>query len=212
MGIVQAFRELFVQAGAAWVLWLLLGLSAMSMAVGIERLLFFRKKTGNLRHLIGQLDAALSAGQRDAALALLTPLPSVAAAVARAGLRLAPRGAKAAEKSMESALVLERKALERRLAFLGTLGNNAPFVGLFGTVIGVVLAFNALGNQANQAATEQVMGAIAEALVATAVGIGVALPAVVFYNYFQRRIAGMVADAVALSSLVLAYLVDEGPA
>lgn len=211
MGIVQAFRELFVQSGAAWVLWLLLGLSACSMAVGIERYLFFRRKTGNLRDLVVQLDTSLSAGEREAAMQLLAPLPSVAAAVARAGLRLAVRGPQAAEKGMESALVLERKALERRLAFLGTLGNNAPFLGLFGTVIGVVLAFNAMGNQANQAAAEQVMGAIAEALVATAVGIGVALPAVVLYNYFQRRIAGVVADSVALSSLVMAYLVEERP-
>ena len=111
--------------------------------------------------------------------------------------------------------MLERKLLESRLAFLGTLGNNAPFIGLFGTVIGVVLAFEALGTSGSapgQAASSEVMGAIAEALVATAVGIGVALPAVALYNYFQRRISNMLSDAEALSSLVVAYLVDEtGP-
>ncbi|MBM4360592.1 MAG: MotA/TolQ/ExbB proton channel family protein, partial [Deltaproteobacteria bacterium] len=81
----------------------------------------------------------------------------------------------------------ERTRLEARLAFLGTVGNNAPFVGLFGTVIGVIQAFEELGHgapghggasSAAQVASQAVMGSIAEALVATAVGIAVALPAV----------------------------------
>jgi biopolymer transport protein ExbB len=119
----------------------------------------------------------------------------------------------AADKGMQSALAIERSTLENRLAYLGTLGNNAPFVGLFGTVIGVLLAFEALGHapgvtvgRAPQVASSAVMAAIAEALVATAVGIGVALPAVAAYNYFQRRITRMLADAEALTNLILAYL------
>ena len=104
--------------------------------------------------------------------------------------------------------------LEARLAYLGTLGNNAPFIGLFGTVIGVILAFNELGKAqtgAGQAASQLVMGSIAEALVATAVGIAVALPAVAAYNYFQRWMATLLADADALSNLVLAYLCSDAP-
>jgi biopolymer transport protein ExbB len=118
----------------------------------------------------------------------------------------------AAEKGMQSALAIERSTLENRLAFLGTLGNNAPFIGLFGTVIGVLLAFEALSKTqgapsgTSQVASNAVMGSIAEALVATAVGIGVALPAVAAYNYFQRRIASILADAEALTNLVLAYV------
>ena len=115
---------------------------------------------------------------------------------------------------MQSAMAAERKALEARLAYLGTLGNNAPCVGLLGTVIGVILAFEQLGQAtgaagggaASQVASAAVMAAIAEALVATAVGIGVALPAVAAYNYLQRRIAAMLDDAETLSNLVLAYL------
>ena len=119
---------------------------------------------------------------------------------------------------MQSATSAERKALEARLAYLGTLGNNAPFIGLFGTVIGIILAFERLGQAtgtagtgaASQVASAAVMSAIAEALVATAVGIGVALPAVAAYNYFQRRIATMLDDAETLSTLVLAYLLSSG--
>src|SRR5581483_10015893 len=83
-----------------------------------------------------------------------------------------------------------RKAFEAGLLFLGTLGNNAPFVGLFGTVLGVVAAFREFGNTTAPAASGggmgNVMSGISEALVATAIGILVALPAVVSYNIFQK--------------------------
>jgi biopolymer transport protein ExbB len=140
----------------------------------------------------------------------------VAGSIAAAGLRLASRGPQAADKAMQSATALERSRLERWLAYLGTVGNNAPFVGLFGTVVGVVGAFDNLGHatsataSAGQAASQAVMSSISEALVATAVGIFVALPAVAFYNYFQRRIAQLLSGAEVLTNLVLAYLSTGG--
>src|SRR5277367_2297273 len=101
---------------------------------------------------------------------------------------------------MQSAAALERGRLERGLAYLATIGNNAPFVGLFGTVVGVIHAFEELGHAApahaaaaGQAASQAVMGSIAEALVATAVGLLVALPAVASYNYLQRRVTSLLA-------------------
>ena len=109
--------------------------------------------------------------------------------------------------------------LERRLAYLGTLGNNAPFVGLFGTVIGVVQAFEVLGKQdaamavseaAQGMAPQEVMAAIAEALVATAVGLFVAIPAVAMYNIFQRRLKSILANTDALGSVLPAHLVADG--
>ena len=219
MNIVETFREFFVESGAAWVLWLLLLLAVGTVAVAIERFLYFRTKSDNLEGLAATLDAHLSTGDHHEALTVLAPSRSVGASVASAGLRLADRGPQAAAKAMESVIAIERKSLEKWLVYLGTLGNNAPFIGLFGTVIGVVVAFHALGEAnalagtaSSQIASSQVMGAIAEALVATAIGIGVALPAVVLYNYFQRRIATLMSDAEALSNLVVAYLVDErGP-
>jgi biopolymer transport protein ExbB len=216
MTTVETIKDLFIHLGASWVLWLLFALSAGSLAIVLERWLFFRSKDADVRGLAAELDAHLSNGSVSAALEALRPLGSVSAAIARAGLRLAPRGAAAAEKGMQSATSAERKVLEARLAYLGTLGNNAPFIGLFGTVIGIILAFEQLGRAtgtagtgaASQVASAAVMSAIAEALVATAAGIGVALPAVAAYNYFQRRIATMLDDAETLSALVLAYLVS----
>ncbi|WP_141330502.1 MotA/TolQ/ExbB proton channel family protein [Myxococcus sp. AB025B] len=212
MHIVEIVKDVFIHWGANWVLWLLFALSLVSLGVILERWWLFRTKQDRVRELSGALEATLSTGDFPAAISTLEKRTSVGAAVARAGLRLAPQGMTAAEKGMQSALAIERSTLENRLAFLGTLGNNAPFIGLFGTVIGVLLAFEALSKTqgapsgTSQVASNAVMGSIAEALVATAVGIGVALPAVAAYNYFQRRIASILADAEALTNLVLAYV------
>jgi biopolymer transport protein ExbB len=215
MSTVEAIKNFFLHTGAAWVLWLLFGLSFLSIAIVIERVIVFRTKGASLKALADKLDRHLASGDLERARELLAADTSLCARVGEAGLRLAQRGPATAEKGMQSAMAVERSLLEARLAYLGTLGNNAPFIGLFGTVIGVILAFNELGKVqtgAGQAASQLVMGSIAEALVATAVGIAVALPAVAAYNYFQRWMATLLADAEALSNLVLAYLCSDAPA
>ncbi len=207
MNAVDSVKIALLQLGVSWILWLLAGLSLVSLAIALERWWFFRQRRGNLRALADQLDRDLAAGDIPGAIAHLGTV-SVAASIAAAGLRLAHLGPAAAEKAMASAVALERSRLERGLAFLGTLGNNAPFVGLFGTVIGVIGAFEAMGHgpQMGGAASQQVMASIAEALVTTAVGIAVALPAVALFNWVQRTIAGLLGGSEALSQLVLAYL------
>ena len=216
MNAAEIVKHFFVTAGSSWVLWFLGALSVASLTVMLERAWFFRTRDADLVALSRLLDQELAAGRFEQAVTLLGRSTSVAASIAATGLRLAHLGPAAVDKAMQSATALERTRLEARLAYLGTLGNNAPFVGLFGTVVGVIQAFEALGrgaghagivaNAATQVASQAVMTAIAEALVATAVGILVALPAVAAYNYFQRRIASLLGGSEALSNLVLAYL------
>ncbi len=217
MNVVESLKHILLQSGAAWVMWLLLGMSLVSVGLTVERWLFYRSVSGDLRTLAEKLDGFLQ--QRDfvGAQTYLAKSPSVAASIARAGLRLADRGVDAADKAMQSATAFERVRLERWLAYLGTLGNNAPFVGLFGTVVGVIHAFEELGHgapghggagAASQVASQAVMSSIAEALVATAVGLLVALPAVAAYNYFQRRMQALLGSTDVLTNLVLAYLSD----
>jgi biopolymer transport protein ExbB/TolQ len=132
---------------------------------------------------------------------------TVEARVAREALRWAPSGPEAMADAVDSELARSKKELERGLNFLGTLGNNSPFVGLFGTVLGVIMAFSALGkNGQNNGAMGGVMSAIAEALVATGVGLFVALPAVVAYNALQKRIGEVETEAASLTKLISAYL------
>jgi biopolymer transport protein ExbB len=214
MNATESIKEILLQTGANWVLWLLGILSLVSVIIIVERWLFFRARGGDLQPLAHRLDGWLAAGHIDQAIEGLSAQPAVAATIAAAGLRLADRGPEAADKAMQSAVALERARLEKWLAYLGTVGNNAPFVGLFGTVAGVIGAFEHLGSSAAGAAASAagsagsaaVMSSLAEALVATAVGLLVALPAVAFYNYFQRRIASLLAGSEVVSNLVLAYL------
>lgn len=221
MNTINAVKEVLLQSGASWVLWLLGALSLLSVAIMVERWFFYRSRGGNLQALAQKLDKRLSAGDFKVAAEELERSPSIAASIAAAGLRLAERGPGAADKAMQSAMALERGRLEKWLAYLGTLGNNAPFIGLFGTVIGVIGAFEELGHgapghgpgttsaAAAQVASQAVMASIAEALVATAVGIFVALPAVAAFNYFQRRISSLMSGTEVLSNLVLAYLSEN---
>jgi biopolymer transport protein ExbB len=219
MNAVEAVKQVLIGSGAAWVLWFLAALSVASLAIALERWLFYRTRDGSVAALAQDLDRRLTKGDIEGAIADLGRSRAVAASIAAAGLRLARLGPDAVAKAMESATALERNLLERRLVYLGTLGNNAPFVGLFGTVVGVIHAFEELGHAAPghaggpsaaaQIASQGVMTAVAEALVTTAVGIAVALPAIALYNYLQRRVATLLCESEALSSLVLAYLAGK---
>ncbi|MBM4374623.1 MAG: MotA/TolQ/ExbB proton channel family protein [Deltaproteobacteria bacterium] len=211
--IVTWLEQIMVGFGAGWVMYLMLGLSVISLGIILERAWFFHSLKDDLAQLAADLRKALDVSF-DAARKRLEQSPSAEAAVVMAGLELADKGADSVETAMEGAAALQRMKLERRLAYLATLGNNAPFIGLFGTVIGVIGAFKALDADAAKGATEaagqmankQVMGAIAEALVATAVGIAVAIPAVAANNTYQRMIKSTLANTEALSKVLLAHL------
>jgi len=213
MNSTETLKHVLLRFGTDWVLWLLGLLSLVSIVLILERWLYYRSCRGNVKALAEKLDERLSLGEKDPAIQDLKRSRSVAASVAAAGLRLAPRGVLSAREAMQSAAALERSRLQKGLSYLGTIGNNAPFVGLFGTVIGVIHAFEELGHReaakaAGQVASQTVMSAVAEALVATAVGILVAIPAVAAYNFLQRRVAEILSETEVLSSLVLAYLSD----
>ena len=218
MNLVEWLQHLMTNFGATWVMWLMIGLSIASVTIMLERGWFYFSIRDDIPTLAQSLRDKLRNDDVDAALGLLEKSPSAESAVVVAGLREADRGVKAADMAMRGAAALQKMKLERRLAFLGTLGNNAPFIGLFGTVIGVVAAFDALGQAAKQPMAQQasqavapqaVMSSIAEALVATAVGLAVAIPAVAANNYFQRMIRSILANTEALSRILLAHLKAE---
>ncbi len=218
MHLVEWLQRLMSDFGAGWVMWLMIGLSIVSVAIMLERTWFYFSLRDDIAQLADKLRKSLRASDLDEARKLIDGSPSAEAAVVSAGLAEADRGARAADEAMKGAAALQRLRLERRLAFLGTVGNNAPFIGLFGTVIGVIQAFEALGKEdkVSAAATaaagmapQQVMAAIAEALVATAIGLAVAIPAVAAYNVFMRKSKAVLANTEALSRVLLSHLVAE---
>src|SRR5262245_41349660 len=161
--------DLMLRAGSRWVLWLLLALSLAALAVVLERVWFYLQERAPRERLALAL-RTLRDGDAAAALAKLSGARSMEAAVPRACLAHAAAGAAAVEEHKAAALEEERLRYERRIAFLGTLGNNAPFVGLFGTVLGIIRAFHDLAGSTLHG-TQAVMSGIAEALVATGIGL-----------------------------------------
>jgi biopolymer transport protein ExbB len=196
-------------SSAEWVLWLLLVLSVASLAVILERLVFFRSR--RLQHG-PQIAEQLGRGDLDAVRRLLEGQEGLEARVLRAGLRAVPEGPETVEQVLLSALAAERPRYERFLSFLGTLGSNAPFIGLFGTVLGIIKAFNDLGAVSikGSAIQQTVMTGISEALVATAVGLAVAIPAVVGFNVFTRALKNLTARTQALGYALIAATRTHG--
>ena len=187
------------------VLYILLGLSVLSIGIIVERWWFFFRRRDNLEELADRLRAALDEEDVAGARRLLAASPSVEAAIVGEAMTWYDRGPDAVEQILPKATRLRRKSFEGGLLFLGTLGNNAPFIGLFGTVLGIVTAFREQGSN-SMGAMGNVMSGIAEALISTAVGIMVALPAVVYYNVFQKKGGDIEENAAALGNVVLASM------
>jgi biopolymer transport protein ExbB len=202
---IQERLTSFAMIGATWVLWLLIGLSVIALAIILDRTIVLWRTGVNIRELSQAFAHALRGGDLEAARNLLACSPSFEARVVAAGLEVSETGATSASERMEGATQLVRLQMEKRLAFLGTMGANAPFVGLLGTVIGIIRAFHELNVSAGKV-TAGLMSEIGEALVATAIGILVAVPAVAFFNLFQRIIKARLAQADALSRELLAHL------
>jgi biopolymer transport protein ExbB len=174
-------------AGGDWVLYLLLVLSMLSLTLILERMAYFWFNREPFGTILADGIAAIARHERDR-------LPSTPKGPVGRLFQVANQNWDASLSSLRAALMAhrlrERAAAERGLVLLGTLGNNAPFIGLFGTVLGIIRAFRDLG-AANSVGPSVVMTGISEALVATAVGILVAIPAVVAYNLCQRSIRVM---------------------
>jgi biopolymer transport protein ExbB len=203
--------DLMLRAGSRWVLWLLIGLSIAAGAVVLERLWFFLRER-RPRRQIAEMLAALRESGASKALKQLEGTRSLDAAVARACLEHVADGPAAIEEQVAAVVESQRIRYERGLAFLGTLGSNAPFIGLFGTVLGIVRAFHDLARSSAALGTQAVMAGIAEALVATAVGLLVALPAVATYNVLMRHVETAMASASTLGHRILAHVKAERPA
>lgn len=187
--------------GGEWVLWLLIGLSVWASALIVERLLYFRR-------LLPTLDDHASAARRG---------EQPDAGEDEAGFELlleelrktgstAPTALDARIESFQGEL---RRDLLRRTGVLGTLGANTPFIGLLGTVLGIIEAFGDLA-EAGGRGSEAVMAGISEALVATGLGLLVAIPCVLAYNYFLRRSQRSV-DAAGEAARLVAFADPSRP-
>lgn len=194
--------------GAEWVLWVLVILGLANGLIMVERAYFFLTRRVDVHALRLGLEKHLKARDFKKAAELLQNNDAMEARVVLFALREWQRGEKAVHELFGGALATEKTRYDRGLGFLGTIGNNAPFIGLFGTVLGVIGAFANLGQSGGEA-SQAVMHAISEALIATGVGLLVAIPAVVGFNIFKSMLKSSVAQTELLGSTVLAYIQEE---
>ncbi|MCG3205824.1 MAG: Protein TolQ [Elusimicrobia bacterium] len=200
----QIFKKLAL-VGDIWVLWILLGASIVSLGVVFERWWKFRKSQIDFPKFLKDLNRKLDADDLAGARQLARSIRAVEAHITLAGLNHTSRGKESVEETMTAQLVYERSQLEKNLIILGTLGNNAPFIGLFGTVLGIIKAFNDLA-VTGSSGVSVVMAGISSALIATAFGILVAIPAVMANNYFQTRLRRVSSNTQTLIHTLQSYL------
>lgn len=210
MDLQEAFLQLAL-LGANWVLWILVALSVASVAIVIERWLFFRSIAERDTKLLKPIAERLADDDLEGAASLVKKEESPGARMLAAMLEVADRGVRSARAVVEGNRAAEKLRLERYLGFLGTVGSNAPFIGLFGTVLEILRVFHLLGEQGVTTGEDAsaIMTGISEALVATAIGLLVAIPAVIAYNAFQRRVKRFLSEADALTGMAVSQLTDS---
>jgi biopolymer transport protein ExbB len=202
-GVQQALLGISMQS-AATILYLLFAMSILSVAVFIEKYIQYSRDNPLGTAFKGDLVRLLDSRNIAAALKLVDGVRGIKAAIIREGLKNFHEGPFVMAELMDSRTAIERHRLDKRLIILGTVGNNAPFIGLLGTVMGIIKAFHDLSLSTVQGPAT-VMAGISEALIATAVGLFVAIPAVVFYNYLKAREKALVDDALSSYNVVLAF-------
>ena len=181
MNFEQVLQQFFMGIGVEWVLWLLMALSGISVALIVERWLFYRR-----RRVPSEAVVALSHGQETA-----VHKNAMERRVSEHVGELSGKGYDREDlnNSIEVELRKQRDRYDRGLTFLATLGNNAPFIGLLGTVLGIMEAFYQLADITETTKkNDLIMTSISEALIATAMGLIVAIPAVMAYNVFRKRV------------------------
>lgn len=207
--VVEKLSKAFTAMGAEWVMWLMIGLSVVSLAIVVERWRSLRsqEKLG-LKLWKDYIDGWMARGGTRAEILakaneLAAQYPCLEGELVKLLVNQKTTDREELQLIAQSFLGKERLLLEKYMSFLGTVGSNAPFVGLFGTVVGIIHAFDILGQSMQTEGAQVLSGAIAEALVATGVGLMVAIPAVVAFNYFQRKIRMIMGRAESLANYLL---------
>lgn len=210
MSLTEQFLKFALATGAQWVMYLLIFCSVVNLAIIIDRIIYFLKYRGDFGDFIKNLTDRLNSKEPlEKISAWCSGQKMLEASVAAVGLEFGAGNEKAAEESMMATMIAARTRFERGIIILGTLGNNTPFIGLFGTIIGIMQAFHALSTATNTG-PEVVMSSIAEALVATAIGILVAVPAVIAYNFFNRVIKKKMANSDTTARIILSHIDSKG--
>lgn len=203
----------FAEAGSLNILeskdpaiWVLLALFIIALAIGIERMWVLLQTKSSNAELVRLVTEKLSQNPEtgeELAKEVADRRFGVEGRIAAVTLKGWQHDEETLQSYANAATVAERRYLTTRLPILSTLGNNAPFIGLLGTVLGIMKAFRDLANAAD-AGPQVVMRGISEALIATAMGLGVAIPCVILFNYFSSIIKRKLSNAEEITNIIIA--------
>jgi biopolymer transport protein ExbB len=168
-------------------MWILLALSIIVVAIVIERLVFFASQHGDTKGLLRTIGQKIAADDLDGAIKVCQSNKGMLPRILEFGLRRGEKNRADITDALSIALMEHLNALERNLGIIGTIAVIAPFVGLAGTVLGIIKAFQEIALKGNSTPAV-VAGGVSEALVTTFGGLVVAIVAVIFFNYFKSRI------------------------
>lgn len=199
--------EIFQIGG--FTMYILLFCSFISVTILLERLLYYRKRARTERtEFMLKIKRALKNGNLERAKEICRDSLAPFSEVVYSGIELHGRSEKEVSNAMEREITIETTKLERYTSIVATIGNTAVYIGLFGTVLGIIRAFHDIA-AAGSGGMAIVIGGVAEALVCTATGLFVAIPAVIAYNYFTKRVEHFIND-MELCASELIDLMAEG--
>jgi biopolymer transport protein ExbB len=178
--------QLFEQGGI--ILIAIVALSIVAAAIIIERLLYFRRIRSDEEQMIRRLQSALSKGHNDEALSICEQNPSPITNLMKVGIEHRQYSQEVIKAAVTDAANMEIPRMERHLSFLGTIAHISPLLGLLGTVTGNIQAFGVLGEFGAVGDPSILAQGISEALITTAAGIIVSIPAIIFYNYLVSKV------------------------
>ncbi|MBV6493128.1 MAG: hypothetical protein LDLANPLL_01143 [Turneriella sp.] len=190
--------------------WVMIFIFNLALFVVLERVYVLRHTRSKTSELVDYTTTALSKGEdpQKIAEAIHDPKYGLEGRVAAISLKGWAHGEHAMKEFAEAALIGERRRLEKRLVILSTLGNNTPFIGLLGTVLGIMKAFRDLSTMGD-AGPAVVMRGISEALIATAMGLAVAIPVVIAYNALSRAVQDKISQADEIATLLRAMRLNR---
>ncbi len=210
MDFFGGFVELIKQGGVDMIILILL--SIVAVAIVIERLYFFSQQHGDSKALLRSIGQRITADDIPGAIKLCNQSKGILPRILEFGLMRGTKNRADITDALSIALMENLNLLERNLGVIGTIAVIAPFVGLFGTVLGIIHAFQDIALKGNSTPAVVAAG-VGEALVTTAAGLFVAVISVVFFNYFKTRIKGynqeMIVAANQLAEMLHFHNVGE---
>jgi biopolymer transport protein ExbB len=194
--------------GASPIFMVLVGCSIVTLAIALERAWYFWKRSGNPDDMLEKCLQKIRSGHVKEAMWVCDSAPHPVGKVASEVFRTGRRKGESFEEKLQIALSQQKLLLERNLSMLGTLAAIAPLIGLLGTVWGIMRAFHDMAATGSAAPTVVAAG-VAEALITTAAGLVIAVPALVLYNHFANRLNVMLTVAENHSRTIRSALMDD---